>query len=177
MANPELQMANLLLDCLQEAFLTPVDDYPTPGNFCLRSSESPITDDMDPLTGGDLCCEGLAWVRIGDTYPSSNFPEPDSTTKGCFPTSWALTLEAGLLRCYHPGGEPGMASCADHTDNAIQDSIAINILKNAACCWGQKLKAIAPSRLWAVQGIVINGPRSNCIDRTMTILTGSPKCC
>lgn len=175
--NPAYRMASLLYDCLQEQFAEGIVDYPTPGNFCLRANEAPITDDLDPVTGEDLCCEGLGWVRIGNTFPSSNFPEPDNETRPCFPVSWALELEAGLLRCYVPAGQEHMATCAQHTDNAIADSLALRILQETACCFGRALERAHPGRLWFVQSIVVNGPRGNCIDRTMTILVQSPRCC
>jgi hypothetical protein len=175
--NPAWGMAGILMDCLQGLFVDGIVDYPTPGNFCFRANEAPITDDLDPMTGEDLCCQGLGWVRIGNTFPSSNFPEPDTDATKCFPTSWALELEVGLLRCYVPAGQEHMADCAQHTDNAIADSLALRILQETACCFGREIDKISRGRLWLIQGITVNGPRGNCIDRTMNLLVQSPKCC
>ena len=175
--NPNFRWASVLLDCLQGVFVNGVVDYATPANFCMRANEAPITDDLDPITGEDLCCDGLGWVRIGNTYPSSTFPEPDTDGIHCFPTGWALELEVGLLRCYVPAGQEHMATCEQHTDNAIADAMAIRILPEVACCFGREFERQRPGRPWFVQGITVNGPRGNCIDRTMNILISTPKCC
>lgn len=176
---PEFKMASALLSCLQEQFLTDIPEYPTPGRFELRANESPITDDMDPVTQEDLCCSGLGWVRIGNGIPTDSFPEPSGVLKGCgcFPTGWEVELEVGLLRCYVPGGQASMATEEQQTVNFIQDTIALNVLKLALCCFGNWLCKNHPARAWQIQGITINGPRGNCIDRTANIIVGAPKCC
>lgn len=172
------RMAELLLDCLNEQFLVPNPDLPTPGEFCLRAGEQ-MSEDIDPTTGEDLCCTGLGWVRIGNTYPSSSFPAPDPVTKACLPTGWAQEYEVGLLGCYTPGGDPAMAPCEEHTTQAVQDWARIMVLKQVACCFGEALNSDPRTRgrLWTVQGINVSGPRTNCISRVMTLLVSIGKCC
>jgi hypothetical protein len=47
----------------------------------------------------DECCEGLGWVRNVTTFPSANFPDPDTESTSCGPTAWAVVLEIGIARC------------------------------------------------------------------------------
>jgi hypothetical protein len=176
MADPVYTMARSLLNCLQAQFDTPIEDLAEPEHYFLQPGEQ-ISEDIDPINGADLCCEGAGWVRIGDTYPSSNFPAPDDTTKGCFPTGWAQVLEIGLLGCYIPGGEERMATDAERNQAAVEDAARLDTIKRAICCWGNALKKTNPGRLWFVQSIVVSGPRGNCLSRVGTILVGAPKCC
>lgn len=176
---PEFRMGSALLSCLQDQFAVNIPEYPTPKYFELRANEAPITDDMDPITGEDLCCSGLGWVRIGNSIPTDSFPEPSGVLKGCgcFPTGWAVEFEVGLLRCYVPGGQDSMASSAQHLDNFVKDTIALNLLKSTLCCFGDWLCKNHPGRSWQIQAITVNGPRGNCIDRVASIVVGAPKCC
>lgn len=176
MADPVWTMANLLLDCLEKQFTTAIDGLPTPGEFCLIAGEA-ISEDIDPLLGFDRCCDGLGWVRVGNTYPSSNFPQPDPVTVKCFPTSWAQELEIGLLGCYAGGGDPGMPSCPTHTSNSIADMARLWAIKKAICCWGEELNKLSRGRLWTTTSIEVSGPRSTCISRVGNILVAVPKCC
>lgn len=174
----ELDMANLLLDCLQEQFVAPLDGLPVPGDFCLRAGQE-IAEDIDPFIGVDKCCVGLGWVRIGDSYPSSNFPEPDPVTVKCFPTSYAQAYEVGILGCYPGSGEASGPSCVDHTAAAIADTQRIRVLRQVACCFGDALNANPKTRgrLWTVVGLGVQGPRGTCISRVMSVLVSVPKCC
>jgi hypothetical protein len=170
--NPALTMANSLLACLEAEF---VGVSGKPKNFALRAGEA-ISEDIDPIVGRDLCCEGLGWVRMGSTYPSSNFPEPDAALKrnGCLPTGWAQELEVGILRCYVPGGMPEMATPAQHTTAATNYAEDMVRLKNAICCWE---KTLPKGRLYQVISISPVGPHSNCIQTTGLIQVHVPRCC
>lgn len=177
MADVELDMGNLLLDCLQEQFLLPISGLADiPDNmFCLIPGTE-IAEDVDPVTMVDDCCTGLGWVRIGDTYPSSNFPEPDETSVKCFPVAWAQTYEVGVLGCYDSST---YHDCAAKNDYAIADAQRIKVLKQAACCFGRALESNPRTRgrLWVVNSIAVQGPRGNCISRVMSITVQLPKCC
>lgn len=173
------RMASLLLDCLNEQFtVDPPPTLPTPGQFCLVAGEQ-MSEDIDPITNQDLCCIGRGWVRIGDTYPSSSFPAPDPVTKACLPTGWAQAFEVGLLGCYAPGGDPAMATCEEHTEQAVFDYERIMVLKGVACCFGKALNddPRTRGRLWTVTGISVQGPRSNCISRVLSLVVSIGKCC
>lgn len=171
-------MGEILLECLQEQFTVPNPDLPTPGQFCMIAGEE-ITEDIDPIVGTDLCCEGLGWVRIGNTVPSSNFPNPDPVLKSCLPTGWAQEYDIGLLGCYNPGATPEMATCAEHNVQAMRDYERIMALKGVACCFQERLRQDPKTRgrLWNVVGLRVEGPRSNCISRVMSITVNIGKCC
>lgn len=172
--DPVYRAASTLLDCLNDQF--PDSELSTPGNFCFRAGEE-ISEDIDPITGEDLCCEGLGWVRVGDTFPSSNFPEPDPITIKCFPVGWGQILEVGLLGCYKPGGTPAMADCAQHTEQGVLDMARLRVIKNALCCFGNSDFIKKRGRLWTVTSIAVSGPRGNCISRVAQIVVQIPKCC
>lgn len=175
MADVELDMANLLLDCLQEQFITPVEGLSTPGNFCLIPGTE-IAEDIDPLNGTDLCCEGLGWVRINDAYPSSDFPAADVITTKCFPVAWAQRYEVGLLGCYPTDHA---LSCDEKNVLAIADAQRLKVLKQVFCCFGEQV-AEAPKRrgrLWTIESIAVQGPRGGCISRVASVVVQVPKCC
>lgn len=176
MADVELDMANLLLDCLQEQFSIPPPDLLTPANFCLIPGTE-IAEDVDPLIGTDLCCDGLGWVRIADGYPSSDFPAPDQLGNKCWPVAWAQRYEIGLLGCYP--SEASALSCAQKNVLAITDAQRIKVLKQAFCCFQDRLNADKKTkgRLWVVEGIGVQGPRGGCISRVASIVVSLPKCC
>lgn len=169
-------MASWLMDCLQEQF--PNDTIPTPGNFCMIAGEQ-ISEDIDPIIGADLCCEGMGWVRIGDAYPSSTFPTPDTITQKCLPLGWATPIEVGLLGCYHPGGQPEMATCAEKTQQAEYDFERLRILQQVACCFGARVQGDSTTRgrPWTITGITVSGPRGNCISRVANFVVSTGRCC
>ena len=167
-------IAETLLACLEGQF--PDSELSTPGNFCLRAGEE-ISEVIDPIIGTDLCCEGLGWVRVGDRYPSSNFPEPDITTVKCWPVGFAQAFEIGILGCYNPGSTPEMANCAQHTDQAVNDMARLRILTKALFCFGDSDPIRKKGRLWTLQSISVSGPRGNCISRVAQILVQVPRCC
>lgn len=178
MADPVFRYGGILLDCLNEQFLTPqFEALAAPGEFCMIAGEQ-MSEDIDPLNGEDTCCTGRGWVRIGETFPSSNFPTQDSPGLKC-PTGWAQRYEVGLLGCYHPGGDPAAATCVQHTQQSLIDSERLWALKLTACCFGAALEANPKSRgkLWGVESIVVSGPRGNCISRVMSVLVSIGKCC
>lgn len=172
----EVEFAEILLNCMQKYYVTTHENLPDipVANFCLIPGTE-IAEDVDPLTGTDLCCEGLGWVRIGDTYPSSNFPEPDPVTAKCLPIKWAQRYEVGILGCY-PTSEH-MLSCSAKQDYALQDAARLRALKEIACCFNDAVQVRRPGRLWTIESIVVQGPRGGCVSRVMSILVSLPKCC
>lgn len=172
----ESRYAEILLDCLREYFLVPHDNLPDipVGNFCLIPG-SEIAEDVDPITGSDLCCEGLAWVRIGDAYPSSNWPEPDATLSKCWPVQWAQRYEVGILGCY-PSSEH-MLTCAQKGEYALQDAARLEALKQVFCCFAQKKEMTRTARNWTIESIAVQGPRGGCVSRVASVIVQLPKCC
>lgn len=176
MATIEVEFGNILLDCMRTYYLDEHEDLPDipVANFCLIPGTE-IAEDVDPLTGIDLCCEGLGWVRIADTYPSSNFPEPDQVTNKCFPVAWAQRYEVGILGCY-PSAEH-MLDCTTKGTYALQDAARIQALKQVFCCFGNHDRVKKPGRLWTIESIVVQGPRGGCVSRVASVLVQLPKCC
>lgn len=172
--DPLLALATNLLTCLEEQY--PAQGTP-PGDFCLRAGEDgSIVEDIDPWTGEDLCCTGLGFVRLGRSYPSSNFPEPDSVLKkgSCYPVSWASELQMGLLRCYVPGGGDAPATCPQHTQSATNYATDLYTLKCAINCWVERF--LPKGRLFQITDIGPSGPRVNCIQTIANILVQTPDC-
>jgi hypothetical protein len=56
----------------------------------------------DPQCNGN----GMAWVRLAQVFPSSQFPFPDSTAATCA-TTLAYVLEVGVSRCVPVGDDAG----------------------------------------------------------------------
>lgn len=168
----EFDVASALLDCLQEQFPSTV--LATPNNFCLIPGAQ-IAEDVDPMTGLDLCCDGLGWVRMGDGYPSSNFPEPDPLASQCFPLKWAQPYEVGLLGCYP--ADTSMLTCEQKTALAVEDMERVKILKQVVCCFKRHVDRTWPGRLWSVGAIAVEGPRGGCISRVMQLNVQLPNCC
>lgn len=177
-STPELDMGNLLLDCLQQYYVTShenLPDIPT-SNFCLIPGTE-IAEDVDPMTSVDLCCNGLAWVRIADAWPSSvDFPAPDQLTTKCFSVAWAQRYEVGILGCYNSSEA---LSCAQKHNYALEDAARIRAIKEVFCCFGNALNdnPRTRGRLWTIEAITVQGPRGGCISRVASIVVQLPKCC
>lgn len=67
-----------------------------PATVCLRPGDR---IELLLATARDECCEGLAWVRVVNFYPSTNFPNQDVTYSPVSPMQWAVVLEVGAARC------------------------------------------------------------------------------
>lgn len=172
--DPIFDKATALLACLEEQY--PGQGTP-PANFCLRAGENAtVVEDLDPFTQEDLCCQGLGWVRMGLSVPSSNFPEPDTALKkhSCLPVGWATELEVGILRCYVPGVQPGMATCPQHTQAATNYATDMRTIKQAICCW---VKTLPKGALYEIIGIGPSGPRTNCIMTVGQLVVRTARCC
>lgn len=172
----ESEFGEIILDCLRTYYTTEHDNLPDVPveNFCLIPGTE-IAEDVDPITGSDLCCNGLVWVRIADAYPSSNFPEPDLVTNKCFPVQWAQRYEVGILGCFP--SPLGSLSCTQKHEVALEDAARLQALKQAMCCFGDHARVKKPGRLWTVESIQVQGPRGGCISRVMSVLVQLPKCC
>jgi len=169
-----LRRAEDLLQCLEDQY--PAQGTP-PGNFCLRAGESnSVVEDIDPMTNEDTCCTGLGWVRLGGTYPSDNFPEPNVEAKrgSCSPIQWATELEIGILRCYVPGTQAGIPTCPQHTQAAVNYATDMCTIMQALDCF---VETLGKGALFQIQGIGPSGPRTNCIMTVGSILIATKKCC
>lgn len=166
-------MATDLLACLQTALAANPDP---PAEACLRAGDQ-VLHDVDAGTSTDkVCCPGLAYVRIGGMFPSSNFPEPDTEPgkgTGCFPVSWAVELVMGTVRCVPGMGTVAGPTCADWTLAATHDANDLDAMRKALCCWGPGLPR---TRLWLAQVSTVE-MTADCIERQLPLLVSIPKCC
>lgn len=168
-----------LLECLTTA----ATGLPNPpGQFCYRAGTE-IVHDID--LNEDLCCEGIGYVTLGDTWPSSaSFPEQDIVRQAnakCAPPAWGQTYKAGIIRCIPVMTDElgSMPTCTDWTAAYMQnvsDSIA---LRRAACCFrrfvtDQQTDLLGMSIVIErqVQGAALGG----CIERTLSISVQFPTC-
>lgn len=167
-----LPMAQGLLQCLEDQLL--LNPNP-PAQFCLRAGDQ-VLHDIDAGASYDTtCCPGLAYVRIGDMFPSSSFPEPDTQpAKACFPVAWAVQLVAGVVRCVPGIGDPAGPSCTDWEGVATRDANDLDALRRALCCWAED--TLPRGRLWLAQAATVS-MQADCIERSLTVLVGVPRCC
>lgn len=170
-----MPLARELLDCL-EVEIAKVDDPPT--YVSLRPGT--VVDHLIS-TSHDECCEGLAWVRPAEFFPSSDtFPAQDATPlKSDLPArAWAVTLEMGSVRCA-PTPSAGEIPTTDQWDavtQAVMDDAAA--MRRAICCMvdavTRRRGRTLPGR-WqpiAVQGgcvggilpVTFQGPACDCQD-------------
>lgn len=179
MTDPVIDLAVAALSCLSQA----VTGLPgAPGNVCFRVGLE-VAHDLDMVN--DLCCEGLAYVALGDTYPSSqSFPEQDIIRQAnavCAPVSWAQQFKFGIIRCVPVMLDDlgTMPTCADWNTAALQnfyDSIA---LRRTACCFRQFISS--SQGLLEGMSVVIErqtqgSPAAGCVERSLTITVQMPNC-
>lgn len=85
----------------------------------------------------DKC--GMAWVRMGATYPSTVFPVPDTVPSGCR-TLLAFEAEMGVARCAPVGDDQGNPPhpqlMAETAELQVSDMMAMRAA--AECCFGKE---------------------------------------
>lgn len=148
--------AQLLLNCLcNQLALTPAPVT----NCCLRTGAT-------ASIGSDLCACGMAWVKIGNIYPSSNFPAQDTSPQPCGAISNVLELEMGVSRC-RPAGDPlNPVSCAAETALAITLANDREAMRQALCCAVGPLERDA----WVDGGSAPLEAQGSCIGVVHTLL-------
>lgn len=124
----------------------------------------------------DECCEGLAWVRWVNDYPSSNnFPEQDITYAKCNPMRYAVVLELGVARCAPRPAADELPECEEWTDvtNAVLDDGAA--VRRAILCCFRQLHSYrdAPLLLGLAQPISAEG---GCVGMARQVTIGLPAC-
>ena len=168
----------LVLTCLCEAVNTA--PHP-PAECCLRQgSGGPL---MDFSATVDKCCEGLAYVGVGDMWPvgTGGFPSQDIVRQadGCSPTSWAVEVRVGILRCAPVGTDTEPPTCAEYTAATVQAMYDAQSIRRAVCCAFSVLKS-DPQMLG--MGVVIGrlqspGPQWGCSDQWLQLQFEVPAVC
>lgn len=171
-------VSNLLM-CLCEK----ASAAPNPPAHCSLRIGLEVPHDLGIDT--DLCCEGLAYVALGDMYPSSEpFPQQDSTRQastGCPPLSWALSIRAGLVRCVPTGLDNGVTITDKEWEAAaLQNIYDTQTLQRTACCFRDFITADSDVLGgWAIiiGNITQGNPQGGCVERTVTFQVQVPYCC
>lgn len=169
-----LPLANALLACLVEQLALNPDP---PANACLRAGQQ-VIHDVNLENSSDLvCCPGLAYVRIGTVFPSTDFPSPDTRNDKCLSLARAAELTAGVVRCVPNMAAPAGPDCTDWTTAAIHDANDMDALFKALCCWTDtaEFKSVR-GRRWAAQQSTVD-QTADCIERMLTVLVDVRKCC
>lgn len=171
------QIAALLLDCLCAASQRAANP---PAHCCYRVGSN-IAQDMDQF--GDLCCEGLIYVSLGDIYPSVNeFPDQDIRRQAdsrCGIVSWGVDLKMGILRCIPVGGPDGsMPSCDEWNAAAAQNMVDAQVLRAASCCF---IAGLPNLDQMTGMSVVVNrqtqlDPGGGCVERAVTFNVQIPNC-
>jgi hypothetical protein len=179
--NPDLYVSALmteLLACLCEQ----TAQQPNPPQHCCFRVGTEVAHDAG--INVDLCCEGIAYVMLGDTFPSSgSFPEQDIVRQAdakCPPPTWAQVFKVGIIRCVPVGDGFNPPSCTEWNEAALQnvaDSIA---LRRTACCFRQFI--ITNNEQFLGMSVVIErqsqGPiAGGCVERSMQITAQIPNNC
>jgi hypothetical protein len=173
------QFVSLLMNKLLECLCTYSQAAEgAPAHCCFRVGTE-IAHDAGMLE--DLCCEGIAYVALGETYPSSeSFPEADIVRQAaatCAPATWAQTFQVGIIRCAPVGNGFLPPGCTDWNAAARQNIIDARTLRQVACCIREYVVNGDDSLLG--MSLVIDrqlqgNPQGGCVERTMKITAQFP---
>lgn len=163
-------MAYELLACLEEE----LDKTASPPRYRGRRPGQTVAHLIS--TTSDECCEGSAWVRVAEIVPSSSqFPLQDTEPVPQGTSSWAVTLEMGVIRCAPTPDENSIPSSAawNAVSDAVDDDAAA--MRRAICCFialnpGYRARGVLPLE-W--QPIEVEG---GCVGGTHQIIVRGPAC-
>jgi hypothetical protein len=166
-------IATLLLDCLCTAVSGNANP---PAHCCLRVGDQ-VVHDADIST--DLCCEGLAYVTVGDIFPVvDSFPEQSIVSQAnqvCSFPSWAVNLRMGIVRCAPVGGNL-MPTCAEWTATTIQNLVDAQSLATAACCFKENWLILEPGLSVTIGPNSTVPPQGGCLERFVTLIAQTTVC-
>lgn len=185
---PVLPDPDRFVSVLMEQLLTCLCDeanlQPNPPAICCFRVGTEIAHDAGILE--DQCCEGIGYVALGDTYPSSDsFPEQDIIRQAnsvCPPTTWAQVFQVGIIRCAPVGNEFRGPNCIEWNAAARQNVVDSQTLRRVACC----IRAFVADNSGDFFGMslvidrqVQGNPQGGCVERTMKITAQFPNidCC
>ncbi len=167
-------ISTILLSCLCEAASGRANP---PMHCCLRIGQE-VVHDADLFT--DLCCEGLAYVSLGDIFPVvASFPEESIVTQAnqvCSFPSWAVSMRMGIIRCSPVGTDTAMPTCEDWTAAALQGMVDAQSLASAACCFKQAWLVLEPGLSVVISRNSTSSPQGGCVERFITIQVQTTVC-
>ena len=171
-----LPLANQLLACL----CAQTQLQPNPPQHCCFRVGVEIAHDAGVWT--DLCCEGIAYVALGDTFPSSaSFPEQDIVRQAntvCAPPSWAQYFKVGIIRCA-PTGDESPPTCDDWNAAFLQNVYDGLTLRRTQCCIRDYVVSNDSTFLGmsvVMERQVQGTPQGGCVERYFTIAIQIPNC-
>lgn len=89
---------------------------------------------MDFALTEDVCCNGMAWVRVPTI--TSGWDEVEAGTTRCTPDQWTLTLEMGFAGCMPVGTASVLPTCAEYLATWDQQMAEAAAMRRAvACCF------------------------------------------
>lgn len=168
-------MMATMLACLCEATAA----RPSPPQHCCYRIGPEVAYDADIYT--DLCCEGLAYVSLGDVYPVvDSFPEQSIVTQAnqvCSFPSWAVNIKAGIIRCVPVGTDTEMPSCTDWNAAMVQHIFDTQSLASAACCFKQAwVFDVEPGMSVVIGPNSTTTPQGGCVERFITLQVQTSVC-
>ena len=156
----ELDLADALLGCLEVAL---AGNPNPPARLCLRVGEE-VRQDLS-LTE-DECCDGLAYVKINQVYPSTTFPQILEDPTNCAIDYWAVDLEMGVFRCAPTGSLEQVATCEQWNAAASQVAYDAAAMRAAASCFRD---VQAPDDELLVRPWLPVGPNGGCTGGTQIV--------
>lgn len=182
MTQPDPDMfVSVLMDELLTCLCEKAAEQPNPPQHCCFRVGLEVAHDAGILQ--DLCCEGLAYVTLGDTYPSStSFPEQDIIRQAdakCAPPTWAQVFQVGIIRCTPTGTESLPPSCEEWNVASRQNVIDAQTLRRVACCFRDFITT--NSGVFTGMSLVIDRqvqgtPLGGCAERSMKLTAQFPNC-
>lgn len=176
------QFVSVLMEQLLVCLCEQVAIQPNPPQHCCFRVGTEIAHDAGILQ--DQCCEGIAYVALGDTYPSSDsFPEADinrQATAVCAPVTWAQVFQVGIIRCVPTGDQFLPPSCTEWNVAARQNVIDAQTLRRVACCMRNYITSNAGPFLGmslVIDRQIQGTPQGGCVERTMKLTAQFPNIC
>lgn len=152
---------NGLVQKLLECFCAALAVNPNPPKYCAVRAGEEIPQDLGSRVG-DECCEGLGYVKVAGIFPSTDFPEQDTTSYECI-RAWAVEFELGVFRCA-PGQVGTLVPDAAWLATSVQLMDDAQAMRKAVCC----LIAQLPPGTGQLPGAWAPlGPQGGCIGGTM----------
>lgn len=174
--DPLVELYTQALSCLCAA----VNQQPNPPQHCAPRVGTEVVQDLGQYS--DLCCEGLAYIMLGDTFLSTgSFPDQDIVLQirgACAPPTWGQELRLGIVRCISAGGLNGEPPTDDvWTEEAVQNLYDDQSLRQASCCIRNWVKSNQGqyTGMDVVIGRQVQGnPQGGCVERYVTITVQFP---
>lgn len=101
---------------------------------------------------------GMAWVRLIDSYPSTTFPSPNTTPRASCAAMLVATLEVGILQCA-PGidGSNNLPTQADQFESARLQIAGMRAMQQAIVCCETDLVVLGNYTPVGPQGGLVGG--------------------